>query len=169
VLVAGYAAFLMVAALCLDLLARHAHRRSDRYRTAGFEYQRELDAWICPEGQHLHRRELDLERRVARYRAHAHVCNSCPSKADCTESDEGREIARALDPWPQSEAGRFHRGISVVLLVLALVILAVGLTRYHAPIDAVMLGALMALDAAALGRAAGAFSRTPSGFPGTPA
>ena len=32
-LATGYAAFLMLAATPLDLLARHSHRRSARYRT----------------------------------------------------------------------------------------------------------------------------------------
>ena len=31
----------------------------------------------------------------------------------------GREIVRAVDPWPHSEAGRFHRGLSLLLVVLA--------------------------------------------------
>ena len=53
-----------------------------------------------------------------RYRAKAHVCNACPRKDACTDSDHGREIVRPLDPWPHSEAGRFHRGISLLLVVL---------------------------------------------------
>ena len=30
----------------------------------------------------------------------------CPRKEACTDSVEGREVMRALDPWPHSEAGR---------------------------------------------------------------
>ncbi len=35
-LATGYATFLLVGAVGLDRLARHAHMRADRYRTAGF-------------------------------------------------------------------------------------------------------------------------------------
>ena len=52
-LAAGYAVFLVVVALGLDLVARHSHRRSERYRTAGFIYHPTHDAWICPQDQLL--------------------------------------------------------------------------------------------------------------------
>ena len=37
-LMAGYAVFLLAVSFGLDLLARHSHARSERYRTAGFTY-----------------------------------------------------------------------------------------------------------------------------------
>jgi hypothetical protein len=43
VLAAGYAAFLLLAAGLLEWLSAHTHRRSLRYRTAGFEYVDEHD------------------------------------------------------------------------------------------------------------------------------
>ena len=49
-LAAGYAGFLLLAGLGLDLVARHSHQRSMRYRTAGFRFQPDLDAWVCPKG-----------------------------------------------------------------------------------------------------------------------
>lgn len=162
---AGYSAFLLVAALGIDLLARHSHRRTTRYRTAGFEYRRGLDAWVCPEEQHLHRVETDHARRVARYRAKGAVCNACPSKPDCTDSDEGREIARSLDPWPHSEAGRFHRGIAIVLVALATVIALVALARNHSSAELVILAPLVAGSTAALALLLASFRRTGSGFP----
>ena len=110
-LAAGYGLFLAVAALGLDALARHSHRRSELYRTGGFAYLEHLDAWDCPEGERLHRIDTDLHLRIARYRARAQVCNACHRKDECTDSDSGREVSRALDPWPHSEAGRFHRGM----------------------------------------------------------
>jgi hypothetical protein len=48
-LAAGYAAFLLGVAVGFDLLARHSHARSLRYRNAGFTYHPTHDAWICPE------------------------------------------------------------------------------------------------------------------------
>ena len=153
----GYSTFLMLAAAGLDLMARHSHARSDRYRTAGFEYDPRLDAWTCPEGEHLRHVGIDHELRLARYRARADVCNACPAKADCTESDGGREIARPLDPWPHSEAGRFHRGIALALMGLAAVILLLAVLRNHDPAELAVLVPALAVVLAIAARASEAF------------
>ena len=84
-----------------------------------------------------------------RYRAKAHVCNGCPRKGACTDSDHGREIVRPLDPWPHSEAGRFHRVIALLMVVLALLIVAVEAARHHAAPDLALLGAVLAAGALA--------------------
>ncbi len=148
----GYAAFLLAAATGLDLLARHSHRRSTRYRTAGFSFRPDLDLWECPEGQHLHRVETDHQRRLVRYRASPQICNACPVKADCTDSDRGREIAQSLDPWPHSEAGRFHRGVCVVLVALAALISAIALVRSDGTADLLALSAVLGISIAVTGR-----------------
>jgi len=164
-LAAGYAGFLLLAALVIEWLSAHTHRRSLRYRTAGFTYHESIDHWECPEGEHLWPHEFDHERRLVRYRARAHICNGCPRKDACTDSDRGREIVRPLDPWPHSEAGRFHRGLSLVLVALALLVLTVGVARNHAGVDAPLLLALLGA-ALAVGRwLLRDFRAHPSGFP----
>ena len=142
----GYALFLLAAAAALDMLARHSHRRSQRYRTAGFRYHGHLDAWECPEGQHLWPEELDRERRLVRYRGKPQVCNACPRKSACTDSDDGREIVRFLDEWPRLEAGRFHRGLALTLIVLAGLMAVTALARHHAPAELAALGSLLVLS-----------------------
>jgi hypothetical protein len=165
ILAAGYAAFLLLAAAGLEWLSAHTHRRALRYRTAGFDYDTDHDHWVCPEGQHLWPHEFDHERRLVRYRAKAHICNGCPRKAACTDSDEGREIVRPLDPWPHSEAGRFHRVVALVLVALALLVLAVAGVRHHEPGEAALVGGA-ALAALAVGRWLGAdLRRHPANFP----
>ncbi len=140
----GYALFLALVALGLELVARHSHRRSEQIQTAGFQYNNQWDAWDCPEGQRLHRYEVDHSRRVVRYRAHAHVCNTCRIKLDCTDSDDGRTIERRLDSWLESEVRRFHRGISLALLLLASIILVLEVIHYRAFRDQLMLVILLA-------------------------
>jgi hypothetical protein len=165
ILAGGYAAFLLAAAVGIEWLSAHTHRRSLRYRTAGFTYHERHDHWECPEGQHLWPHEFDHERRLVRYRAKAHICNGCPVKEACTDSDDGREIVRPLDPWPHSEAGRFHRGLSLVLVALALLIIVVGAARNHDAADA---AGLLALLLVALGTGRWLmrdFRSHPSGFP----
>ncbi|HTY89376.1 MAG TPA: hypothetical protein VMB80_18145 [Candidatus Acidoferrum sp.] len=144
VILAGiYALFLVGVAVALEWLARHSHRHSEHYRKSGFVYKRKLDVWECPTGHHLKRTETDLERRIARYRAEAHVCNVCHCKPDCTDADDGRLLEHRLDAWLESELRRFHRGISLVLLLLAVLILAAEMAWYRDARDWVVLVALM--------------------------
>lgn len=130
VLAASYAIFLTTVAVGLELLARHSHKRSQRYRNSGFTYFRERDAWECPAGQQLLRQETHFERRVIHYRASAEACNRCALKNNCTDSNEGRVVTSHLDSWIESELRRFHRGISVVLVLLAAIILLAEAMRH---------------------------------------
>jgi hypothetical protein len=138
------------------------------WRTAGFDYLEHHDAWVCPEGEQLWPREFDHERRLVRYRARAHVCNSCRLKHACTDSDDGRELVRPLDPWPHSEAGRFHRGISLMLIVLALLVLVVAGARNHAPHELALLAGSLAVCLLVGRPLLRGFRAHPAGFP-TPA
>ena len=149
VLASGYAVFLLATAAGLDLLAQHSYRRSERYRTAGFQYHAHLDAWECPEGQHLWLHEHDPESRVRRYRGKPHVCNACPAKPGCTDSDEGRELVRSLDSWARSEAGRFHRVLSLTLVLLAALLLTAELVRHRDPSELLLLGLVLLASLAA--------------------
>ena len=47
-LAGGYAVFLLLVALGLELLARHSHHRSKQMDVAGFRYHRQRDVWECP-------------------------------------------------------------------------------------------------------------------------
>ncbi len=165
-LAGAYAVLLVAGALVLEWLSAHTHRRALRYRTAGFTYHEEHDHWQCPEGEHLFPREFDNERRLVRYRARAAVCNRCPVKGNCTDSDDGREVVRPLDPWPHSEAGRFHRGLSLMLIALALLILVVEAARNHRPQEAVLLLSLLAIGAMAARRLLRDLRAHPANFPG---
>ncbi|MEW6635307.1 MAG: hypothetical protein AB1425_00675 [Actinomycetota bacterium] len=166
-LAAGYAVFLIGVALGLDLMAHHSHKRSERFRTAGFTYHPTHDAWICPQDQLLVRDYTDYERRLVVYRGRPLICNSCPVKAECTDSDEGREVRRAMDPWPHSEAGRFHRGISLVIALLAAAMLVVEMVRNHAPLELAVLGGLFTVVTLVCWHLHSAFRHTPANFPGS--
>ena len=165
ILAAGYGLFLALAALGLDLLARHSHQRAQRYRTAGFDYMENVDAWLCPEGERLHRMETDIEMRLARYRARAHVCNACRLKDDCTDSDQGRESVRALDPWPHSEAGRFHRGIALAMVGFSMLVICAGAVLHHGAADVALLGVALFVSGLVGLFLFSDFRATPSGFP----
>jgi hypothetical protein len=162
---AGYAGFLVVFALLLDGLGRHTHERSGRFRTQGFRYDPALDLWECPEGEQLRPFAVDHHRRIARYRARPVVCNGCPAKENCTDSEHGREIARSLDPWPHSEAGRFHRGISVVLIAAATLIVLAAIAAHPDLPDLLPLAAMLLVTGVLGVRLGLALAAMPSGFP----
>lgn len=166
VLAAGYGGLLLLIAVVMEWLSAHTHRRSLRYRTAGFAYDAIHDHWECPEGQHLWPHEFDADRRLVRYKAKAHLCNGCPRKEACTDSNTGREVVRPLDPWPHSEAGRFHRGLAVLLVAVAVFVQSVGLVRHHAPTEAALLVGTL-VGAGLIGRWLVRDLRThPANFPG---
>lgn len=165
VLATGYACCLLVVAVTLDRLARHSHARSERYRTAGFRYHPQHDMWVCPQDQVLWPSRYDEKRQLMRYRAKPSVCNACPVKRDCTSSPGGREVTRSTEPWPHSEAARFHRGIVLVLTGIAGLLVGVAAVRHHQPAELI----LAALPLTAVGWLAHQFTdhfrRTPAGFP----
>lgn len=164
-LAAGYGLFLAAIAIGLDVLARHSHRRSELYRTAGFTYLGHVDAWECPEGERLHRIESDLHQRLVRYRARPEVCNACPRKSACTDSDSGREVTRALDPWPHSEVGRFHRGIAVAIVAFGVLVICAGVALHHGAGDLIVLGSALAICGGVAVYLSADLRSTPSGFP----
>ncbi len=152
----GYALLLVVVAGALEWMGRHSSKRGGRYHLGGFRFQKEQDNWECPAGARLMRAEVDNELRVIRYRAPAHTCNGCAVKAHCTDSDHGREIEIPLDPWLSTEIGRFHRGMSLALLLLAALITAVEFLRHdHGTERWVLAGVLVAIAGLAMNAAQG--------------
>lgn len=54
-------------------------------------------------------------------------------------------IERRLDDWIGRELQRFHRGISLTLLLLASVILAAAAVRYEQPRELALLASLLVI------------------------
>ena len=162
--VAAYAVVLVLLAVGLEGLARYVVWQAHRYRVAGFRYHRALDAWECPQGEHLRPFTMDDRARVIRYRARAYVCNACPAKPRCTDSDDGRQIEHDLRPSLGTSIGRFHRGMSLVLLVLAGLIALIEVCQHPTPRDSIMLGTL-AVAVGILGGRLYSALRTASGPP----
>ena len=145
ILMLGYAISLAVIALLLECAARHAHRRSLGTTNAGFTYHPDRDLWRCPQDQHLFPIFSDSATGVVVYRAPAAACNSCRSKAACTDSDHGREIERRDLGSVEYGMKRFHHAISITLLVLASLILGVEAIRHNGLYPRVILIAVLTL------------------------
>jgi hypothetical protein len=71
--------------------------RKGLYYQDAFCYDPLRDAYVCPSGELLHRRQTQYTQRIIRYQGTAAVCNACPCKAHCTTSDQGRQIQRSLE------------------------------------------------------------------------
>lgn len=69
----------------------------DRYHKSRFGYDRSRDAYLCPQGQWLHRfaRGMDRGQRLVRYASSQ--CAHCPVRAQCTRGKTGRQIVRYED------------------------------------------------------------------------
>ena len=129
ILMVGYAFALAIIALMLEWVGRHAHRRSLSVNTAGFTYHPGQDVWRCPRDQHLFPIFSDSAKGITIYRAPADACNSCISKAACTDSSTGREIRRSTLSDVESGIKKFHCAVSLTLLVLASLIIVIELFR----------------------------------------
>lgn len=164
-LVTTYAVFLLLVAYGFDLLARRTSSRSARWRTGAFTYHRDHDAWLCPQNQWLWPHSFDPGQRVMRYRAKPSVCNACPVRDACTTSPHGREVTREVDPWPHSEAGRFHRGIACTIAALAVLLPAGMLLARRDAADVLVLLCTIATAVAAGIPLARHLWSSPTGFP----
>jgi transposase len=70
--------------------------RTPFYGPSQFTYDRERDAYQCPEGHPLPRWTAKYTEELIVYRADAATCNACPVKAACTASERGRTIHRSF-------------------------------------------------------------------------
>lgn len=119
VMISGYSMCLLIIAWIVDVLGMRSAHKSAQWRTGNFLYHSDQDAWQCHEDQWLWPASFDPEKRVIRYEGQHAICGRCPAKEECSPTPGPREITRQLDPWPHSEAGRFHRGISLIIAIVA--------------------------------------------------
>jgi hypothetical protein len=136
VLAGSYAIFFVAVAFALEMVARHSHKRSERYRNSGFVYFHKMDLWECPAGRQLLRSGKDHQRRPVHYRAPAEACNACSLKKKL-------HGFRRRTPRLESELRRFHRGISLVLLLLATIILLAETAQHAEPRESLIVGGLL--------------------------
>jgi len=86
-------------------------------------------------------------------------------KMACTSSSHDRELTLATQPWPHSEATRFHRGLVLVLITLAALLVTATAVRHHQPEGLAVLVVPLAICMVLAQRFTEHFRRTPTGFP----
>jgi hypothetical protein len=126
-LLLGYAIVVLAGARLMERLARVHFDRARRYGAYGFDYDADADHYHCPQGERLALHLIDPQKRVAVYRAPASVCADCPQKGRCTPHDEGRHIYRPLAAWTETDVGRFHQWLSLLMAASAAALSLVAL------------------------------------------
>ena len=129
-LLLGYAIVVLAGARLMERLARGHFERARRYGEDGFHYDADADHYHCPQGERLALHLIDSQERVAVYRAPASTCAGCPEKARCTPHDEGRHIYRPLAAWTETDVGRFHQWLSLLMAASAGALSAVALLEW---------------------------------------
>ena len=122
-----YVGAVIVGARGVESMARMHFERARRYAERDFEYDPIDDRYRCPEGELLPLRRLDFEKRLAIYGAPANRCRDCRLKTSCTPYEDGRQIARSLASWTETDVGSFHRRLSLLMLGAAVVLSAAEL------------------------------------------
>jgi hypothetical protein len=148
-LVCGYAGLLIGVAWLLDVLGQRSARRSRQWKETNFVFHEDNGAWKCHEDHWLWPASFDPEKRVIRYRGQHEICGRCPVKDACAPGVDAREITAPVDPWPYSEAGMFHRGMSLCILAAAFVLPAAMLIAARSVAEYVTLTATLVVVALA--------------------
>jgi len=165
-LLLGYAAVVLVGARVTEVLARMHFTRARRMAESGFCYDPYADHYECPQGERLPLHVIDPHERVAVYRAPASSCAGCPDKAACTPHDEGRHVYRALSEWAETDVGRFHLWLAVLMAMSVTVLGVVALVRWAGRPGTGLLMIAFVVAAVALvrdGRSAWAWTRGTAG------
>lgn len=114
-----YVLGLWLGGWALESLARAHFHRAERYAHTGFSYDTELDRYECPQGELLTLHTFDDLNKLAIYKAPASSCNECVLKEFCTPHDAGRHVFRSLAEFHETDVGRFHRWLSLLILSMA--------------------------------------------------
>jgi hypothetical protein len=162
-LLLGYAIVVLAGARLMERLARVHFERARRYGESGFRYEADADHYHCPQGERLALHLIDPQERVAVYRAPASACADCPEKARCTPHDQGRHIYRPLAAWTETDVGRFHQWLSLLMAASAAALSLVALLEWAGRpgmglliVALLTAGAVAARDARSVWQSAGA-------------
>src|SRR5262245_20783920 len=162
-LLLGYAIVVLAGARLMERLARVHFERARLYGEDGFHYDADADHYHCPQGERLALHLIEPRERVAVYCAPASACAGCPEKARCTPHDEVRHVYRPLAAWTETDVGRFHQWLSLLMAASAAALSLAALLEWAGrPGSGLLIVALLAAarvvvrDARSLWRSAGA-------------
>jgi len=83
--------------------------RTGLFTADDFQYDAELDQYICPQGNVLPLRSRRKSEQIYIYRADINICDACPVKAECTKSKSGRHIFRSFYQENVERVKEYHQ------------------------------------------------------------
>src|SRR5262249_20171202 len=98
----------------------------------GFEYVGPRDEYHCLGGATLTLDSTHDSERMAIYRAPVEHCGGCRLKSKCAPLADSRRIYRSLVNWAETDIGRFHQYVSVLLFAAGAILSAAGIWRWRA-------------------------------------
>jgi hypothetical protein len=84
-------------------------KRTGFYTANVFQYDAELDQYICPQGNVFPLRSRRKSEQMYIYRADTNICNACPAKIECTKSKSGRHIFRSFHQEYLERVKEYHQ------------------------------------------------------------
>lgn len=129
-LVLAYVMIVFVGARVIEALARAHLARATGHGDEGFQYREDEDRYHCPGGERLALHSIEPAWQLAVYQALPHQCESCHRKSACAPHGYGRRIYRSLATWAETDVGRFHGRLSLLMFAAGGVLTAVGLWKW---------------------------------------
>jgi hypothetical protein len=151
-LLVAYATAVLAGAKITESLAQVHFARARRIAETGFAYDSDADHYECPQGERLSLHMHDEDKQLAVYRAAPATCAGCPRKSACTPHDEGRHLYRPLAEWAETDVGRFHRCISILMALSVAIVAFAALFRWGNGPGAGLLWVMLVIAAATLVR-----------------
>ena len=74
-----------------------------------FTYDGARNVYLCPQGQLLRPFRMEQKAEKVEYRADATTCNACPLKAQCTSSQQGRQLHRSFHASYLERVKAYHQ------------------------------------------------------------
>jgi hypothetical protein len=130
-LILSYVFGVLIGARLIEAVAKAHFARARRHTEHGFEYIEPRDHYQCLGGATLTLETIHASERMAIYRAPVEHCGGCRLKPQCAPRDASRRIYRSLATWAESDVGRFHQVLSVLMFVVAFVLSLSGLWRFR--------------------------------------
>jgi hypothetical protein len=118
-LILAYVASVLIGARVVEAIAKAHFARARRAGHEGFDYVESHDLYYCVGGATLKLHQIHDAERLAVYRAPAFQCAICQHKQRCVPDAESREIHHSLATWAETDVGRFHQLISVLMFLVA--------------------------------------------------
>jgi len=125
-----YVAGVLVAARVLEAVAKSHFARAQRHAVHGFEYVAPRDYYTCLGSATLTLDTIHANERMAIYRAPVDHCGGCHLKPTCAPKEASRRLYRSLATWAETDVGRFHQYVALLMFFIGGILSAAGLWKF---------------------------------------